>query len=753
MAEQEELRLTVNLADNASAGLQKLNEEIKQLGSGAGQQHIEKFKRETAEITTKVKGMSVEVGDAFKNLGMLRSGLALGGAGLALFGYEMTKQIGVVGEYAAKLRQLAQLGAKIGVDPGTIRNISDQLKIFGVSGEQAQASISKFATAMAQLQREPSMRAGILRDTAREGVGAMNALIDKLNQTTDVEDKLNLVRQASEAVRLNALKRGASEERAANEARLFGQKLGYDAELAYAGALAKRTEAEKKADQERFNNAKAYAGEMAKVYSKVEDIKNLLNDRMMGEGSTFSLGLKAANATLQGIIDAIKWLHAAPAPLTPEQQQQKDDSNKRRLQDENRRRELMGLPPRALEQNNKSTDENTDALKKLTSLIDGGNIGGLGMGGPGGGIINAAYHPGGGGPFGPRGGGRGFGGGGYANLGQSTSGYGGGAPYGSDVGAGTGAGAGSTPPSAGGAGAGSMPPRAAGRADGGAGGGAVVPSGGGGDPNLTGNAYLASQRARLKKELDDNPELKRRFAAIIQTENPGAGTAVAESAMNRAAMTGRSLASILQGGPKSFYGPARRGQIEPTMRNMSARTLAERYRQIDEGLAGSNLIKGATDQGSAGDPNYIKGGVGTNINRERFNDWGGFRGVEYSRRWREAQQLQVARSPQTVAEAPHDGGFRFGDDQIRNQYPRQAAPLPGYLDSGRARLQLDQAMVAEHRVTGDGKISVSVNAPKGTNVGAEGGGLFKKVEISRQTQMSEAPRGPKGGYATAEGLQ
>jgi poly(3-hydroxyalkanoate) synthetase len=58
MAEQEELRLTVNLADNASAGLQKLNEEIKQLGSGAGQQQIEEFKRETGEITAKVKGMS-----------------------------------------------------------------------------------------------------------------------------------------------------------------------------------------------------------------------------------------------------------------------------------------------------------------------------------------------------------------------------------------------------------------------------------------------------------------------------------------------------------------------------------------------------------------------------------------------------------------------------------------------------------------------------------------------------------------------
>ena len=55
------------------------------------------------------------------------------------------------------------------------------------------------------------------------------------------------------------------------------------------------------------------------------------------------------------------------------------------------------------------------------------------------------------------------------------------------------------------------------------------------------------------------------------------------------------------------------------------------------------------DQGSAGDPNYSKGGVGVNINRERFNDWGGFKGVENSRRWRQQQQAQVNKSAAEAA--------------------------------------------------------------------------------------------------------
>jgi len=46
------------------------------------------------------------------------------------------------------------------------------------------------------------------------------------------------------------------------------------------------------------------------------------------------------------------------------------------------------------------------------------------------------------------------------------------------------------------------------------------------------------------------------------------------------------------------------------------------------------------------------------------------------------------------------------------------------------------------RVEGTGKLTVDVTAPRGTQVGAEAGGLFKKLEINRQTQMADAVTGP-----------
>jgi hypothetical protein len=58
------------------------------------------------------------------------------------------------------------------------------------------------------------------------------------------------------------------------------------------------------------------------------------------------------------------------------------------------------------------------------------------------------------------------------------------------------------------------------------------------------------------------------------------------------------------------------------------------------------------------------------------------------------------------------------------------------------RQQVDGGQAAS-KVEGTGKITVDVNAPKGTSVSAEGGGLFKKTEVNRQTQMEPAERGPQ----------
>jgi hypothetical protein len=196
---------------------------------------------------------------------------------------------------------------------------------------------------------------------------------------------------------------------------------------------------------------------------------------------------------------------------------------------------------------------------------------------------------------------------------------------------------------------------------------------------------------------------------------------------------------------------------------MSAKTLAERYRQIDEAAAGSNLTLGATDQGSAGDPNYYKGGTGVNINRERFNDWGGFKGVENSRRWREAQQTQVHRSASEAAAAaaaasaadteksraaaisvhPVGEGGGYPSSWLDRQ-ESQRSPLG--LDRGALSGPLDRAALNDNnKISSTGKLSVDVNAPAGTKVNYSGDNLLRATSMQRQTQMMPTDTGPSVG--------
>jgi lysozyme len=97
-------------------------------------------------------------------------------------------------------------------------------------------------------------------------------------------------------------------------------------------------------------------------------------------------------------------------------------------------------------------------------------------------------------------------------------------------------------------------------------------------------------------------------------------------------------------------------------------------------------------------------GVGAN----QFNPSGPEHGVgPYGRDVISSQRLSI--------------GTGRGQYQIRHEIPR---------------VETDNQMA--QKVEGTGKLSVNVNAPKGTSVNAEGGGLFKKTEVTRQTQMEPA---------------
>jgi len=110
------------------------------------------------------------------------------------------------------------------------------------------------------------------------------------------------------------------------------------------------------------------------------------------------------------------------------------------------------------------------------------------------------------------------------------------------------------------------------------------------------------------------------------------------------------------------------------------------------------------------------------------------------------QREPIAFNPDQPTPSAFDAGGRT-IDLAGTGNPNQAAAeklqTQSWLDTAAgAGAAIDRAAQRDVNVNGTGKISVDVRAPSGTNVRAQGEGLFRKTEISRQVQMEPAMSGP-----------
>jgi hypothetical protein len=177
-------------------------------------------------------------------------------------------------------------------------------------------------------------------------------------------------------------------------------------------------------------------------------------------------------------------------------------------------------------------------------------------------------------------------------------------------------------------------------------GGAVGSIASSGNAALTGNAYIKSVRSRFAAELKD-PQKRLEFAGMLLSE--GNPLQTAESAMNRSDMTRQTLMQALHSG---FYGPINKHKLPDFMRQLqnNPKLMARMNAAIDAAIAGSDTIKGFTDQGMVSDKNgawilnheHLWGSGHGNL----YGDWGGGHGHDASAAWRHHFEEQAgAASP------------------------------------------------------------------------------------------------------------
>ena len=491
--EQEELRLTVTLVDNASAGLGKLNEGIKQLGSGSAQAGVEKFTRHTDELSKFTKRLTGDWAEAFKSLSQLSGGFVAGAGGVAAFGFAIQQQMKVFNEYAEKMRGVSQAARAIGVDPAQFKSVAEQLKVVGIEAEETASTIAGLSAATANLARQGSrLRQDLVKDAGTHGT-QMELYLNRFQAAAgNLPRQLNILREGAEQVRKNALAEGKPEQEAANRAREFAARFGVDPRVLAATQLQEESKHHLDQQREMIENANKYAnaiGVISQHYDAMTDkIKSILLPTAAVENLARILEGKGHEPTYpdrpafrdRRAAASERRRAAAAAAADPEsaRQQLRDKA----LDDA---RESMGSHAHGTSY---VQQDGLAYLHKGEAVIPAGSVGSLGrMDVPGGGLAglggdddkhektikegtkegvtealieffrtdqNGGMGPGGGGSGGGggggfgRGGGGGAGGGGRGFGGGGGAGFGGGgmrAPNGSDVGPGAGSGAGDTP--------------------------------------------------------------------------------------------------------------------------------------------------------------------------------------------------------------------------------------------------------------------------------------------------------------------
>jgi len=325
MADFEELKLTVNLVDNASAGLGNIRTQLTQLMQTAGQvqtafsgvatstQQVgnaaqqaapkvssqEKALKEltrsaeetgrglvqmalasrrgteawaemalsTREAFTGLKGASVamgELGVASRAMvvGLGSVALGIGAVGAAVAAYGIS-----VFKFSQEMFTLSQTAKSLGMTLGTLRNVTEQNERFGISVNQTVAQLGQMNEALTDLTLSGSQ---LRQQLLSQGVPAQ--WIDDYTKLTNAVDQYNKVREGQIKIHDDWLKRSGSEQVASTIANRFGKPFGIQ-DAWTRPAMEQPTKEELDRDKEIAKQSALIAEQWRQIAKTIGDIK------------------------------------------------------------------------------------------------------------------------------------------------------------------------------------------------------------------------------------------------------------------------------------------------------------------------------------------------------------------------------------------------------------------------------------------------------------------------------------------------
>ena len=279
MAEFEELRLTVNLVDNASAGLAKLNEQIRQLGGGQMSAGLDRFRREGAEVNKMLGGLGETAVGTTGRVTMLARGLGIAGGAITALGLAAKAEYDNVNRFTAEMARLNTTANLTGQNAAQIKLMTDAMQRSGISNQDATRTIHGLSEAMADFGRVNSrirqeLMRGNMTTQQRADLQEFSNQLRKLASSNDIAGFANTVKDALDNVYKIGIEQGLSPARAAEARRRLAAMFGGDALIEMQAKFERASEADKARMAQRITASKEYNTILSSIgqsWSKIND--------------------------------------------------------------------------------------------------------------------------------------------------------------------------------------------------------------------------------------------------------------------------------------------------------------------------------------------------------------------------------------------------------------------------------------------------------------------------------------------------
>jgi GH24 family phage-related lysozyme (muramidase) len=282
MPEQEELKLVVTLDDQASAKLASLTEQLSKLGGGGGSgaydqmgKAMEQMAGHASKASGGIKGLASEMVFATAKGTFFGNVLAKGAEEAFKLGKQILERATDLNKLTLEINATTIAAERMGSTTAALENNLRAFRTGGLSIEAATKNVAGFSDAIADLSLVNGQLRGQLLSGGFLEIPKMFDVMNRVDASKTVKEKLNVVKAAMDEVRERWTKLAGPEE-GARMARQFREMFNVPDLDQFIARAREVTATERELGDEREANAKKYQEHLADQQTGIDRIEKAI---------------------------------------------------------------------------------------------------------------------------------------------------------------------------------------------------------------------------------------------------------------------------------------------------------------------------------------------------------------------------------------------------------------------------------------------------------------------------------------------